>query len=77
MAKKKTGKNGTVTVASIKMTVEAIKLKAHDCEAAHGLEDSLHQSVLQAIANGQAEDPAECAREALKTRGLDFDRWYA
>lgn len=47
-----------------------------DDEAAHAEEDTLHQDVLQAIADG-APNPAELAQEALKTGDIDFARWCA
>lgn len=64
-----------------KITVEYIKkeisdIRELDPESAHSSEDDLHQDVLKAIANG-ATNPAELAREALKSLKLDFPRWYA
>ena len=47
-----------------------------DDEAAHAEEDTLHQDVLQAIADGAA-NPAALAEEALKTKNIDFARWCA
>jgi hypothetical protein len=47
-----------------------------DEEVAHRDEDKLHVLVLQAIADG-IENPAGFAREALKTRDLDFPRHCA
>lgn len=51
--------------------------EADDNERAHGLEDGVHHTVLAAIADGLCDDPAGCAREALKTNGIRFTRWYA
>lgn len=48
-----------------------------DDESAHADEDELYQAVLSAIATGACDDPAGCAAEALKTKDLDFARWYA
>lgn len=48
-----------------------------DSEAAHLLEDAIHQFVLAAIAHGQVTDTAACAKAALATVAFDFDRWYA
>ena len=67
---------GTMTPQDIRNRTAAINNIRHDDEAAHIKEDDLHQDVLQAIADGAA-DPAALAREALKTKDLDFARWYA
>jgi hypothetical protein len=56
--------------------VEKIKACASDDESAHGLEDDLHQEVLQAIADG-SNNAAELAKAALLTRDIDFARWCA
>ena len=48
-----------------------------DNHSAHANEDALHESVLHAIADGTAEDPAAMAALALKTTELDFSRWYS
>lgn len=47
-----------------------------DDEAAHAEEDTLHEDVLQAIAD-RADNPAALAEEALKTKNIDFARWCA
>lgn len=47
-----------------------------DYEAAHGMEDTLHQDVLRAIAGG-VDSPGALAFEALKTQQLDFERYTA
>ncbi len=65
-----------MTTNDVKNEVELIEELAHDNEAAHGKEDELHQAVLLAIADG-ADNPAELAREALKTTELGFARWCA
>lgn len=48
-----------------------------DQERAHALEDDLFVEVLSAIAEGQCDNPAELARLALRSRDIEFDRWYA
>ena len=69
---------GEMTVQEIVEQVAEIRRKFHgDDEAHHAREDSLHQSVLEAIAKGVAEDPQRCAEEALKTAEIDFQRWCA
>lgn len=56
--------------------VEQIREAAEDDEAAHSMEDALHQDVLTTIARGTGHD-ASLARAALRTRELDFARWRA
>lgn len=46
-------------------------------DEAHMWEDSLHQDVLKAIAEGQCDDPAACARLALTSQQMVFSRWCA
>lgn len=66
-----------MTPEQIRAIVAKIEAMRDDDEAAHSEEDSLHVRVLMSIAAGQAEDPAACAAEALKTREIDFARWCA
>lgn len=66
-----------MTVEEVKARVAEIEAVKSDDEGAHSMEDELHQDVLQAIADGTADDPAGCAREALKTHEIDFCRWCA
>lgn len=57
--------------------VRDIEAIAGDDEAAHSEEDSLWEAVLLAIANGETADPAACARAALETKKIKFERWCA
>lgn len=71
-----------MTLDEVKAKVDDIRKKIVnadylDNEKIHIAEDSLHQSVLRAIAQGKCEDPKGCAKEALKTRRFDYTRWYA
>jgi len=66
-----------LTVDQVKERVAKIVQIRSDDEAAHSEEDLLHFEVLQAIADGNCEDPAACAREALKTEEIEFSRWCA
>ncbi len=51
------------------------KTKIDDYEAAHGLEDTLYENVLRAIAEGtHQEHPSSLAREALKSKQIEFER---
>ena len=65
-----------MTVPEIKRWIEEIVARAGDDEAQHSREDTLHQKVLQAIANG-ASEPRLLAQAALKTRKIIFERWCA
>ena len=43
---------------------------------AHVMEDLLHDAVLEEIADGRAEAPADMAAAALETGEIEFSRWY-
>lgn len=66
-----------LTVADIQNDIEKIQQHSGDDEAMHSMEDSLHQNVLLAIAEGRCNDSAACARAALETLKMDFARWRA
>jgi hypothetical protein len=66
-----------MTTADVQAAVERIRSLAHDDESAHVEEDNLYVSVLQAIADGTAEDPAGMAALALEATDIKFSRWYA
>ncbi len=66
-----------ITLQNVQAQVAHVASIAHDDEAAHAAEDALHQLVLHAIANGECPQPQECAREALKTRQIEFARHCA
>jgi hypothetical protein len=66
-----------MTIEEIRKKVQRIKDMRGDPEAAHGAEDSLYQSLLEAIADGQVENPAEAAKEALYAQNIEFPRWCA
>lgn len=66
-----------ITVSWVRSKVEQIKMEKDDAEAAHCLEDELHQAVLRGIARGVCDDPVACAAYALDTREIDFPRWYS
>lgn len=64
----------------INLRIEKIKRVLHersDNERAHLYEDQLYVDVLGAIADGECENPAEYAREALKADDINFARWYS
>lgn len=63
-------------VVDIEEAIVSIRESADDDdpEHAHGLEISLYQSVLEAIAAGECDDPKACAAAALESRGIEFKR---
>lgn len=63
------------TIETIQQVINRIQdLAESDYEAAHGLEDSLLLSVLEAIANG-TENPQELAAEAIKVVEIEYPRY--
>lgn len=66
----------TMTLDEVRKAIDDIRDCAHDPEAAHSLEDTLHQKVLHAIVASRGRD-WELAAEALKTTGIRFKRWCA
>lgn len=64
-----------MTEEHIRAKLGNIKALEHDAEQAHAYEDMLYQEVLRAIANGEVENPARCARLALQTTHIHFTRW--
>ena len=65
-----------MTPKDVRARVATIKAAMRDSETAHFLEDQLWEDALQSIAKG-TEFPASLAQEALKTRQLNYERWYA
>lgn len=68
-----------MTVNELKQRIAALAKSAAnylDCEYLHGEEDSIWSDVLREIAAG-APNAAELAAEALKTKEIEFDRWYS
>lgn len=66
-----------LTPEAVAASVEKIKASSEDPEVAHSHEDALHQEVLAAIAADNCTDAKECARVALTSLDIEFDRWYA
>ena len=66
-----------VTPTWVERQVAIIATIAGDDEAAHSAEDDLRTCVLEAISEGVATDPEECARLALTTADIKFERWCA
>lgn len=66
-----------LTIQDVIDAVEHIRRKRINAEEAHMMEDQLYIDVLEAIADGFAEDPKKMAAEALKAVEIDFPRHYA
>jgi hypothetical protein len=66
-----------MTADDVRKRVDAIRELAGDDERAHAEEDRLWADVLTAIAERRCLLPAAVAREALKTKEIDFRRWCA
>lgn len=67
-----------LTPAMVRYRVRAIEAVKRDFEAAHALEDSLHQDVLQHIVDHPDDDNIEeMASDALDTRKIEFARCCA
>lgn len=65
-----------MNLKEVKKTVNDIKESVADFEGAHELEDDLYEAVLKEVAVGNPEAQA-MAREALKTKQIDFARYCA
>ena len=58
----------------LRARVEHIRALSHNAQHAHHAEDQLWAEVLDAIAHGDCDDARMCARIALSTRSIPFDR---
>lgn len=65
-----------ITVADITAELAVIEASRRDPEGAHKMEDLVWIAVLEAIRDGAPGAPA-LAAEALKSLGIQFDRWSA
>lgn len=61
--------------AALSRIVDLVRFHSH--EVAHIAEDQLHAKVLASIADGTCDDPAACAKAALKSERIQFDRGCA
>ena len=66
-----------MTIEEVQERLAKIEAVSGDDEAAHGLQDGLYVAVLMAIAEGDTDDPAALAAEALKVKDIVFARWMA
>lgn len=65
-----------MTLAEVKDTVRNINDSKGDFEMAHDMEDDLYENVLKEVVVNNPEARA-MAREALKTKHIDFARYCA
>ena len=65
-----------ITIQWIRERIKEIKEEAWDNEKAHWDEDNLYFIVLKEIAKGHP-DAQKLAKEVLKTKKINFVRWYA
>ncbi|UXC68588.1 hypothetical protein N4627_05685 [Limosilactobacillus vaginalis] len=65
-----------MTLSEVKDTVRTITECKDDFEMAHEMEDDLYKDVLKEMIAGNPEAQA-MAREALKTKQIDFARYCA
>lgn len=63
-------------VKQVKQVIACIDAVKEDYEAAHYMEDNLYLDVLRHIAEG-GENAQAIAKEALKSREIDFNRYTA
>lgn len=70
--------NYTRLLTMMGQVLEKIRKHAgdYDAEAAHALEHALWTAALEAIAVG-APDPAGIAQLALKSKEIEFSRWFS
>lgn len=71
-----------MTPEDVRERVEALRKDVEEGghgnnEEYHLTEDWIYVQTLAGIEHGHATDPAACAAEALKARGIEYDRWYA
>jgi hypothetical protein len=66
-----------MTIDGVRECVETIAKVCDDDEVAHNLEDALYEAVLREFASGHDGAVPDLAREALKTKDIDFARWCA
>jgi len=67
-----------LTPQGVALEVERIRKLVDDPEEAHDREDALYEAVLKRIAVVSTDLFArQMAKEALKTKAIDFPRWMA
>ncbi len=62
-------------IEEIRLAVDLI-FNTDDGPTAHILEDNLYETFVKYVAEHGSSVLAAMAREVLKTKEIDFDRWY-
>ena len=65
-----------MTLESIRAALEVIRELASDGGAAQALESALYEDFVEHIANNGREADARLAKEVLRSKNIDFPRWY-
>jgi hypothetical protein len=66
-----------MTLQEIQKRLTDIRNVSEDDEVAHGREDALLWDFIKELADGECEQPVECANELLKSLEINFSRWFA
>lgn len=75
---RKTSALSKIDAEWVRKNVELLRARAdtHESEDLHAMEDALWEIVVQAIVEG-AKNERDLAAEILKTREINFPRWYS
>ena len=65
-----------MTIDDIKTKINQIKSVKTDDGFAHEIEDDLRDSFIKFVAENGDENLKQMALEILKTKDIDFTRWY-
>lgn len=68
--------NAGFTLADIHAALEEIEHILESDASAHSLEDALYERFVRHVAEHGPPELAEMARAVLKTKDMDFSRWY-
>lgn len=66
----------SLTLADIYEALEEIERVRESDASAHNLEDALYERFVRHVAQYGSPELAEMARAVLKTKDIDFSRWY-
>ena len=66
-----------MNIKQVKDTVKKIKEISGDSEYAHGVEDDLYRDFVKHVSESKNKKLSNMAKEVLKTKDMDFERWYA
>lgn len=66
-----------LTPADVQAMIDKIEAEKWDDETAHIREDGMLWTIIEAIATGNCRSRRACCEVALKSKNIDFSRWYA